>query len=240
MKLSKFACISQDFILSKCNSSKCEKLVLSSNHPDGYYERLAVEKNTVKEHHFFLLVKKEVTCFQDRVFRTISFYEKKNKVDVNAFPGRINYKNKSHSCIRFRESELEMILELIPEFENRGIEFFDNKKSKFEPYETVVQFKKYIDADEIKENIFKDNIAKNIYYVPISEDIEFDFFKKVIDYIRNNCDFKSFDASLVYSLDSKYRVQDYVMIYSPNCQVDRLLEFKEKLPDALKVVKRIG
>ncbi|MEA3451004.1 MAG: hypothetical protein U9Q83_03775, partial [Bacteroidota bacterium] len=182
MKLSKFACISQDFILSKCDSLKCEKLVLSSNHPDGYYERLAVEKNTVKEHHFFLLVKKEVTCFQDRVFRTICFFEKRRNVVVNAFPGRITYKNKSHSCIRFRESELDLILDLIPEFENRGIEFFDNKRVKFEPYESVVQFKKFIDADEIEENTFKDKIAKNIYYIPISEGIDFDFFKKVIDY----------------------------------------------------------
>lgn len=240
MKLSKFACISQDFILSKCEKLKCKKLVLSSNHPDGYYERLAVEKNTVKEHHLFILVKKEVTCFQDRVFRTISFFEKRKNIDVHAFPGRIDYKNKSHSCIRFRESELDIILELIPEFEKRGIEFFDNKRIKFEPYEAVVQFKKIIEADEVEKNVYKDNNAKNIYYVPFSEDIEFDFFKKIINYIRNNCDFKSFDASLIYSNDNKYHVQDYIMIYSPNCQKVRLTEFKERLAEALREVKRIG
>ena len=240
MKLSKFACISQDFILSKCNSSKCDKLVLSSNHPDGYYERLAVEKNTVKEHHFFLLVKKEVTCFQDRVFRTVSFYEKKKNLDIHVFPGRIDYQNKSHSCIRFRESELDYVLELIPEFEERGIEFFDNKRVKIKPYEAVVQFKKFIDADEIGKGVYKDNIAKNIYYVPLVDDIDFEFFKKLIDYIRNNCDFKSFDASLIYSHDNNYSVQDYIMIYSLNCEERRLTEFREKLSDALKVVKRIG
>lgn len=239
MKFSQFACISQSFILSHYQASRTDRLVLASNRPDGYYERLAVEKNTVKEHHLFLIVKKEVSCYQDRVFRTISFYEKEKNVDVHAFPGRIMFKNKLVSCLRFRESEFDMILDLIPEFEKREIFFKKDKKSKIEPYETIVQFKEYIEADAIKERIYQDNKASNIYYLPITGDIEFDFFKKLIDHIRNNCDFKSFDASLVYSLNNKYIVKDYVMIYSPNCQVERLLEFDQHLENALKVVKRI-
>ena len=239
MKLSQFACISQDFILSHHFTQKTDRLVLSSNHPDGYYERIAIEKNTVKEHHLFLVVKHEVSCFQDRVFRTISFYEKKKNIDVHAFPGRIMYQNKLVSCLRFRESEFDIIIDLISDFETRDIFFLKQKRTKFDSFETIVQFKKHIDAEEVQENIYKDTSASNIYYLPIHEDIEFDFFKKLIDHIRNNCDFKSFDASLVYTINHDYKVQGYVMIYSPKCQIERLSEFEKRLEDALKFVKRI-
>ncbi len=239
MKLFQFACISQDFILSRLYTDKTTKLILNSNHPEGYYERLSLEKKAVKEHHLFLLVKNEVSCFQDRVFRTISFYEKRKNKNVNAFPGRIIYKNNLHSCIRFRESEFDILLDLIPEFKKRQIEFVEAKNTKFEPYRSIVQFKRHIDADEIEKNIFQDTTFKNIYYLPIPDDIEFDFFKKLINYIRNNCDFKSFDASLVYSYDHNYRVEDYVMIHSPRCEIKRLSEFDDRLKEAMQVVKRI-
>ena len=239
MKFSQSACISQKFILSRLYTEKTSKLILNSNHPEGYYERLSLEKKTVKEHHLFLIVKQEISCFQDRVFRTISFYEKRKKISVNAFPGRIMYKNNLVSCIRFRESEFDILLDLIPDFRKREIEFVEAKKTKFEPYESIVQFKKNIDAEEIQQNIFQDTNNKKIYYLPIADDIEFDFFKKLMIYIRNNCDFKTFDASLVYSLDKNYIVHDYAMIYSPNCQIERLSEFDDKLAEAMKEVKRI-
>jgi hypothetical protein len=239
MQLSHYVCITQDFIISEYKNTKTNKLILSSNHPEGYYEILPVEKNTVKEHHLFLVVKEELTCFQDRVFRTISFYEKKHNTKIHAFPGRLTYHGKQRSCIRFRESEIQDILNLIQDFEKREIYFEKKKRTKIKPYKSFVQFKKYIEAEIIDYNIFRDTQAKHIFYVPIPEDIEFEYFKKLVQHIRNNCDFKSFDASLVYSLDKNYRVQDFAKIYSPNCETKRLKEFAEKFESAMREVDKI-
>ncbi len=233
MKLSNFVCISQDVILSVFDNTKISKFILSSNHTEGYYERLPSEKHKIKEHHLFLLVKNNVTCFQDRVFRTIAKYEEQNNVDINAYPGRLTFRNIEYNAIRFRESEINEIEKIIPFWEENNIEFF-NKKKKCEPYFTVVQFKKHIEAEELKCCIYKDTTSKHIYYVRLTENIEFDRFTKIIDYVRNNCDFRCFEASLVYSITHNYHVENYAMLYSPKCKEERLTEFQEKAEQALQ------
>jgi hypothetical protein len=235
MKLSNFVCISQDVILSIFNENKIQKLILSSNHTEGYYERLPSEKNKVKEHHLFLVVKNNVTCFQDRVFRTISQFEKQNNIEINAYPGRLPYQNKLYNAIRFRESELEYIEKIIPFWEENGIEFFDKKK-KIKDYFAIIQFKKHIEAEELKTCIYKDTTAKHIYYVRITEDVDFEKFTQLLKFVRNNCDFKCFEGSLVYSISHNYRIENFAMLYSPKCEEERLEEFKENFEKALKQI----
>jgi len=220
--ISKFICVSEEVELSKIDIHS-KYMVLESNHIDGYYTNLPVEQQTPLEHHYFLLMKNNIPCFQDRVIRSISFFEKDNNKILHIYPGHMFVHGKEYIFIRFRQGEFDDVMEMLPYFEKRGIEFMHNKR--FPTVRALIQFKEMVEMEEISTNVFRDKSAHHIFFLPIKIDIEYETFDKMISYIRNNCDFKHFEGSLVYSVNAQYRIEDFAKIYSPNCDETRLEEF---------------
>ena len=227
----KFICVSEEVELSKLDS-KSKYMVLESNHIDGYYSNLPIEQQTPLEHHYFLLMKHNVPCFQDRIIRSISFYQQTENKLLHIYPGHTIMNGKEYMFIRFRQGEYDDVINMIPYFEKRGIEFMANKR--FTSGKTLIQFKEKVEMEEISENVYRDKSAHHVFFLPIKVDIEYETFDKMISYIRNNCDFKHFEGSLVYSVNAKYQVEDYAKIYSPNCEEGRLEEFDDYFTKAAK------
>ncbi len=144
----------------------------------------------------------------------------------------MNANGKEYVFIRFRQNEFDNVMNMLPYFEKRGIEFMNNKK--FTTTRTLIQFKEMVEMEEIGTAVYRDKSAHHVFFLPINIDIEYATFDKMISYIRNNCDFKHFEASLVYSVNAQYRVEDYAKIYSPNCEEGRLEEFNTYFMKAAK------
>ncbi len=234
--ISKFICVSEEVELSKTDFDY-PYLILESNRMIGFYESVPQENKRPIAHHYFLLMKSGIPCFQDRVFRSISFYERDSGDALHVYPGHMNVHGKEYNFIRIRQSEFEKVMGMLSYFEKRNISFI--KPKKFSAVKTLIQFKEMVDMEEIETNIYRDKSAPHVFFMPISIDIEYLKFEKMIHYIRNNCDFKHFEASLVYSINSDYKITDYAKIYSPNCEEKRLLEFDENFTKAAKEFRYI-
>jgi len=220
----RYICVSEEVVLSKA-TFETDYMVLESNRMIGFYSNVPHENQTPIGHHYFLLMKKGIPCFQDRVFRSISFYAKDHDKVLHVYPGHMNVHGNEYNFIRFRQSEFDDVMGMLSYFEKRNIEFVKSKR--FSSVKTVIQFKELVQMEEIMPNVYRDKSAHHVFFLPISIDIEFLKFDKMLSFIRNNCDFKHFEASLVYSVNSEYKIDDFAKIYSPNCEESRLVEFEE-------------
>jgi len=229
--ITKYICVSEEVELNKLDSDS-NLMLLESNRMDGFYTHMPIESHTPLSNHYFLLMKKGIPCFQDRVIRSISFFEKDHNKILHVYPGHMNVHGHEYNFIRFRKNEFDDVMSMLPYFEKRNIEFVKSKR--FSSVKTLIQFKEIAQFEEIKPNVFRDVSAHHVFFLPISIDIEYLKFAKMITYIRNNCDFKHFEASLVYSVNSEYKIDDYAKIYSPNCEEHRLDEFDENFKKAAK------
>ncbi len=228
---SKTICVSEEVELSKMDSD-LPLMILQSNYIMGYYSMMPNESRTPLLNHYYLLMKKSIPCFQDRIFRSVSFYEKDNKKLLHIYPGHMNVHGQEYNFIRFRHSEFDDVMKVLPYFKKRNIEFI--KPKRFSPVKALIQFKEMVLFENFQENVYRDASAHHVFFFPIDIDIEYLTFSKMIEFIRNNCDFKHFEASLVYSVNSNYQIEDYAKIYSPNCEMDRLNEFEDNFVKAAK------
>ena len=226
---SRFICVSEEVELKK-SDFESKYMILESNRLIGFYSSMPQKDYTPIAHHYFLLMKKGIPCFQDRVLRSISFYEKDHNKVLHVYPGHMNVHGKEYNFIRFRQNEFDDVMGMLSYFEKRNIEF--EKPKKFSAVKTLIQFKEMVTMEEVKPNVYRDCSAHHVFFLPISIDVEYLTFDKMISHIRNNCDFKLFEASLVYSVNSEYKIDDFAKIYSPNCEEHRLEEFNENFEKA--------
>jgi len=223
--ITKTICVSEEVELSKMDSD-FPLLILQSNYIMGYYTMIPQEGRTPLLNHYYLLMRRNIPCFQDRVFRSVSFYERDHNKLLHIYPGHMNVHGKEYNFIRFRHSEFDDVMNMLPYFDKRNIEFI--KARKFSAVKTVIQFKEMVTLEEIKPNIYRDKSAHHVFFMPLKFDIEYLTFSKMIAH------FKHFEASLVYSVNSQYQIDDYAKIYSPNCELERLNEFDENFKKAAK------
>ncbi len=211
------------------STHKHEILVLESNPEPGYFSRGDFPQNLVKasDHHLYLLVKKPVSCFQEIVMKHSYYVKNKLNLNLHISPGQMTFQNKVYPCIRIRTTELEQLQPFIEDVKNLEIEFLHHKLfHKIEPYISFIQYKKFIEYEPIDEGIYRDVNDNNRHFVAIPGEIEFDAFEKIIETIKNNCDFNMFNSSLVY-LPQKDNVAHFAAIYSKHCDEKRLPEFRD-------------
>ncbi|MCD6333659.1 MAG: hypothetical protein J7L89_10355 [Bacteroidales bacterium] len=144
----------------------------------------------------------------------------------------MTFQNSSHPCIRLRTSDISNLKPFIEEYQKLGIRFFSDRKVT--PYNSFIQFKKFIKFVKMEKGIYHDKEDPSRYFIRIPTDMEFDEFEKLIAEVKNNCNFHLFDASLVY-VNLKNEVIDMVAVYSDHCDESRLPELKKHLEDKIKL-----
>jgi len=205
-------------------------LILESSPYPSYYSRAGFPENlkSVKDHHLYLVVKKPISCFQDRVMRQSHILKEKLGLKLHVAPGQIKLLGKTYSCIRIRTEDTSYLKTFIEEFRKLGIRFMSNRH--VEPYEAFIQFKRYTDFEIMEPGIYRDRENPKRYFVTIPGNIEYDDFEEVIREVKNNCDFHMFDASLIY-LNCGARFIEMVSVYSEHCEEERLSEMKRILEE---------
>lgn len=223
------ACISTQLKVDRFPYRKEFKyLILETDPTPGYYSKgnFPENKKHLSDHHLYLLLKKPVACFHELVLRYFASLRERPDIAAHIFPGQMTYHNANHQCIRLRTSNLNELPEIIKDMESNGIDFI--KTRDVHSFISHIQYKNYIQFIEIDKNIYQNKENPHIYFIKIPGLINFETFLKVIQQIKDNCNFHLFDASLV---DFYYRgnVIDFVRIYSEHCEEKRLTEFRDNL-----------
>jgi hypothetical protein len=234
------ACISTKLEVARFPHSKEFKyLILESDPKPGYYSKgnFPENKEHVFDHHLYLVVKKPVACFHELVLRYFASLKAEPAIEAHIFPGQMTFQNENHQCIRLRTSDLNALYKIIKDLKANGIDFI--KDRNVNPFVSFIQFKNYIQFKKIENGIYQNMTNPYIYFIEVPGFIKFDTFSRIIQQIKDNCDFYLLDASHAY-LYYRDSVLDFVRIYSRHCDEKRLPEFKEKLEhEYSKVIKDI-
>ncbi len=202
-------------------------LILESDPNPNYYSWSNFPPNKhQKSWRLYLLIKKSINCFQDRILRQSYTINKNLNMDIDILPGQIIFENIETQCIRINTNDASTLESIINELKNTGIEFIKDKKVK--EFETVIFFKKYTELVEMQEGVYKDSKAEGMYFFEIDKLIDWDIFIKGVKKIKNSCDFHLFDAFLSFNI-AKGKAVDYIGIYSKHCEKERFSELKENI-----------
>ncbi len=232
LEFADFFCVSYERKVIKHPKSSSDLLIIETKLEIAYYDNLPTGDTTPTAHHLFLILANKVSCFQDKLLRSVIKYEQELNKTLSIYPGQIHIFNDDYEGFRFRESELEYALEIKKRLEDFGAKFMKSKK--FTEQRTCISYKKQFNLVEFKPGIYKDNNAKNIFFIPLLADITRDDFKEIIKIIKNNCNLKHFEASLIYSILNNRTIGDFVMLYSPQCEIERLDDVKHTLNEEIK------
>jgi hypothetical protein len=217
------------------HSKELKYLVLESDPTPGYYSKgnFPVNKGHVADHHFYLLVKNSVNCFQDEVLRIASLIREETKLLLHVSPGQMTFNNQNYQGIRIKTDEVNHLHLVIDKLRSKGIKFI--KDRKVEPYTSTIQFKRYIEFRQLEEGIYQDNHNDKRFFITLPKLVDFDQFLIITEHIKENCDFNLFDSFLT-SLYQKDKMLDFAGIYSNHCDRSRLSEFRDNLTKELKTI----
>jgi len=232
-----YACFSQKLQVARFSGGELnDLLVLESDPEQGYFFSgyLPEQMNNANDHHLYLVVRKTIPCFQDKIIRHAHYIENELKLNLHISPGQMTFGNETHSCVRIRVSELDLLKDFIDKLEKMGIEFFCGRHYRhLKPYFSFIQFKKYIDLEKLDEGVYRDMEDNNAHFVEIPTDIEYSLFETMIEDIKNNCELNMFNTALVY-FHRKDKIMDLVALYSRECNEERLPLLAEFLDKEIK------
>ena len=202
-------------------------LILESDSNPNYYSRsnFPPSKNQ-KSWRLYLLVKKSVNCFQDKILRQSFIINEKLNIDIDILPGHIVFDHNETQCIRICTKDTSKLDRIINELKKTGIEFIKDKKVN--DFDTKVYFKKYTELVEMQKEVYCDSKINGMYFFEIGKLIEWDVFIEGVQKIKNNCNFHLFDAFLSFNI-AKGKATDYIGIYSEHCEEERFSELKENI-----------
>jgi len=222
------ACYNFEDKLGRSSSSGLSNILILESDPNpNYYSWSNFPPNKhQKNWRLYLLVKKSINCFQDRILRQAFIINKKLNLNIDILPGHIIFENKETQCIRINTNDTSTLESIINEIQKTGIEFIKDKKEK--DFKTTIFYKKYTEIVEMQEGIYRDSKIEGMYFFEIDKLIEWDVFIEGIKKIKNNCNFHLFDAFLFFNI-AKGKAVDYIGIYSKHCEEERFPELKENI-----------
>ena len=229
IKFSGLTCITRNFKLERLNCETSFKyLILHSGHENSYYSRgnFLHDKKHAEDFHLFLVIKKGSSCFQDVVIKEALELSKEFKYELHLSPGQMNFENKPTLAIRFRPNEINHIDKIVKALSEKDIKFVKDKKTA--PFTTTAFYKRYIEYKQIKDGVFQDNTVDSRYFIKMPESLSYDEFQEMMQGVKNTCKFKMFDYFLA-QLYHQNKIIDFAGVYSNNCQLDMLEEFKGEI-----------
>lgn len=203
-------------------------LILESDPTPDYYAigNFPPNKKRIMDRHLYLPIKKDISCFQDVIYRKAIDIIKELGPGISIYPGQMTMQNQHHQCIRLNTKSTEHIPYIIKELETLGIDFYSDKKLSM--YTSFIFYKKYTEYKCLEEGVYQDKNNTKRYFFNIQHQIEFSQFKNKMEMIKTNCDFHLFDSFLV-SLFYKNEIIDFIGIYSEHCDKSRFGELKQEI-----------
>ncbi|MEN8224710.1 MAG: hypothetical protein ABFS05_05045 [Bacteroidota bacterium] len=209
-------------------SSELNYLILESDPTPDYYAigNFPPNKKRLLDRHLYLPIKKDMSCFQDVIYRKAIEITQKLGSELSIYAGQMTMQNQYHQCVRLNTRSTDHLPYIIEELKKLGIEFYSNKKLAV--YTSFIYYKRYVEYKNLEEGVYQDENNTNRYYFKIQPQIEYKQLKEGMDMIKTNCDFHLFDSFLV-NLFYKNEIVDFIGIYSEHCDKGRFGELKQEI-----------
>ncbi len=209
-------------------SSDLNYLILESDPTPDYYAigNFPPNKKRMMDRHLYLPIKKDMSCFQDVIYRKAIDLTKELGSGISIYAGQMTLQNQYRQCIRLNTNSTDHIPYIIEELKKLGIDFYSAKQLSI--YTSFILYKKHIEYKNLEERVYQDENNPNRYFFKIPHQLEFSQFKHTMEMIKTNCDYHLFDSFLV-SLFYKNEIIDFIGIYSEHCDKSRFGELKQEI-----------
>jgi len=219
---------------------KREKLAtLASDHPHpellleslepypGFYEEyfLPTTAREQKPKSVFMVIKNFDVCHEDDFIRMTMHIKRDHQIKFDAALSSIMMFNEQATSIRVNMEDYSQLQELINHYKQVGVKFLPAKQVK--PYQSLIKIRRYFDLEVMSEGIFKDIDKTDVYYLRVPVFMTWDEFEKATIAIRNNFDYKTYDAAQAAIYD-KNGIVELVRIYDRKADLSKLQSLRQK------------
>ena len=204
-------------------------LVLEDMAPfSGYYDMYGVPRadRDLIPRSIFLVVKAFHEQNEDDFIRLTQKIKRLHPEYLfDAIFGQLTVMNELSQCIRLKMPDMSILPKLIGLYRAGGVVFARSREIR--DFSTVIKVRKYFLLEEIGEGMYKDAEQADTYYLEVPREPDWIDFGDICTNIRNNYDFKSFDAA-VGSMYRQCGLVDFVRIYGLGITLERLSYLKDK------------
>ena len=203
-------------------------MLLESLEPfPGFYEEYFVPTTTreQKPKSVFMVIKNFDVCHEDDFIRMTMHIKRDHKIEFDAALSSIMLYNEPTTTIRVHMEDYNQLSELIEHYKNVGVKFQAAKQVK--PFQSVIKIRRFFDLDIMAEGIYKDVDKKDTYYLGLPVFMTWDEFERATIAIRNNFDYKTYDAAQAAIYD-KPGIVELVRIYDLKADLSKLESLRNK------------
>jgi len=106
-----------------------------------------------------------------------------------------------------------------------GVKFQPGKQVK--PFQSLIKIRRFFDLDVMAEGVYKDVDKVDTYYISVPLFMTWDEFEKATIAIRNNFDYKTYDAAQA-AIYNKPGIIELVRIYDRKADLSKLQSLQNK------------
>jgi len=204
------------------------ELLLESLEPfPGFYEEYFLP-TTDREHKpksVFMVIKNFDVCHEDDFIRMTMHIKRDHKIKFDAALSSIMLFNEPATSIRVNMEDYSQLPELIAHYKQVGVKFHSSKLVK--SYQSLIKIRRFFDLEVMAEGIYKDADKQDTYYLKVPLFMTWDEFEKATIAIRNNFDYKTYDAAQAAIYD-KPGIIELVRIYDRKADLSKLQSLQQK------------
>jgi len=220
--------LKREKLASLASDHSLPEMLLESLEPfPGFYEEYFIPTNASekKPRSVFMVIKNFDVCHEDDFIRMTMHIKRDHKIKFDAALSSIMLFNEQVNSIRVHMEDYSQLPELLNHYKQVGVKFFSSKAVK--PYQSLIKIRRYFDLEIIGVGLFRDLDKVDTYYLQLPLYISWDEFEKATIAIRNNFDYKTYDAAQAAIYD-KAGIVELVRIYDRKADVAKLQSLRQR------------
>jgi len=204
------------------------ELLLESLDPyPGFYDDyfIPTTARVQKPESVFMVIRNFNVCHEDDFIRITMHIRRDHLILFDAALSSIVLYNAPATAIRVNMQDYSQLSDIITHYKQAGIKFLSNKLVK--PYHSLIKIRRFFDLEMMADGIFKDVDKEFTYYVRVPLFMTWDEFEKATIAIRNNYDYKTYDAAQA-AIYNKTGIIELVRIYDRKADLSKLQSLQQK------------
>jgi len=204
------------------------ELLLESLEPfPGFYEEYFVPTHDrdQKPKSVFIVMKNYDVRHEDDFIRMSKHIRDEHKLQFDAALASIELFNEPATSIRVNMEDYNQLPEFIQHFKKLGVKFQAGRHVK--PYQSLIKIRRFFNLEVMSEGVYRDINKPDTYYLKVPLFMTWDEFEKATISIRNNFDYKTYDAAQA-AIYYKSDITELVRIYDRKTDLAKLQSLQQK------------
>ena len=172
-----------------------------------------------------MVIKNFDVCHEDDFIRMTMHIKRDHLIKFDAALSSIVLYNEPATAIRVNMQDYNQLPELINHYKQVDVKFQPLKTVK--PYQSLIKIRRFFDLEVMADGVYKDADKEFTYYIRVPLFMTWDEFEKATISIRNNFDYKTYDAAQAAIYD-KLGIVELVRIYDRKADLSKLQSLQRK------------